>query len=55
MKDFLAGKLAKHNALAGGVKFVDALPKAAIGKILKRILREEAKKEIESGAVKAAL
>ncbi|KAK6378940.1 hypothetical protein LTS17_006643 [Exophiala oligosperma] len=41
-----AGKaLSKYKRLEGGVKFVDAIPKNASGKILKRILRDEAKKE----------
>ena len=48
VKKFLAGKLAKYMALAGGVKFRDVIPKNPSGKILKRLLREEARKEIEA-------
>ena len=55
VKKFLAGRLAKYKALEGGVKFVDAIPNSPSGKILMRILREEARKEIEARAVKAAL
>lgn len=55
VKKFLAGRLANYKALEGGVKFVDAIPNSPSGKILKRILREEARKEIEARAVKAAL
>ena len=43
--DWVAGKLSKLKRLDGGVRFVDVVPKNASGKILKRILREEAKKE----------
>lgn len=41
-----AGKLAKYKRLDGGVKFLDAIPKTASGKILKRELREWAKREV---------
>lgn len=37
--------LAKYKRLSGGVKFVNAIPKTASGKILKRVLREEAMRE----------
>lgn len=43
--DFAGARLAKYKRLEGGVKFVDAIPKTASGKILKRLLREVAKKE----------
>ncbi|KAK2739445.1 hypothetical protein FQN57_006574 [Myotisia sp. PD_48] len=43
---YTEGKLAKYKTLTGGVKFMDALPKNPSGKILKRLLREEAQKEI---------
>lgn len=39
-------RLAKYKRLDGGVKFVDSIPKTASGKILKRLLREEAKREL---------
>ncbi|PGH09006.1 hypothetical protein AJ79_05801 [Helicocarpus griseus UAMH5409] len=51
LQEFAAAKLAKYKYLSGGVKFVDAIPKNASGKILKRLLREQAKKEIEQGLV----
>lgn len=47
IKAYVAEKLAKYKQLEGGVVFVDALPKSASGKILKRELREQAKKELE--------
>jgi acyl-coenzyme A synthetase/AMP-(fatty) acid ligase len=40
-------KLAKYKELTGGVRFVDAIPKNSSGKILKRILREEAEAELK--------
>jgi 4-coumarate--CoA ligase len=55
---WLAAKVANHKKLRGGVKFVDAIPKSASGKILRRILKEEAKKEykeLEGRKLKAKL
>ncbi|KAH8650009.1 AMP-binding enzyme [Xylariales sp. PMI_506] len=46
--DFVAKSLAKYKRLDGGVRFVDAIPKNASGKILKRILRDQAKAEGKS-------
>lgn len=39
-------RLASYKQLIGGILFVDAIPKTPSGKILKRILREQAKKEM---------
>lgn len=47
VKTYVAEKLAKYKQLEGGVVFVATLPKSASGKILKRELREQAKKELE--------
>ncbi|KAL4962082.1 acyl--CoA ligase [Aspergillus stella-maris] len=47
VKGYLAARLARYKTLTGGVRFVNAIPKNASGKILKRVLREEAKKERE--------
>ena len=46
IKEFMDKTLAHYKRLDGGVKFVDAIPRSASGKILKRFLREEAKREI---------
>lgn len=46
VKKYSAGKLAKYKRLDGGVSFVDAISRNASGKILKRLLRELAKKEL---------
>jgi 4-coumarate--CoA ligase len=53
VKNFISGKLAAYKHLRGGVKFIDELPKNAIGKILRRKLRDRAK--AEQGGVKAKL
>lgn len=49
---WLATKVAKHKRLAGGVKFVDAIPKNPSGKILRKLLRDQAKTEVGDGAVR---
>lgn len=43
--DWLSGKVASHKRLRGGVKFIDAIPKSASGKILRRVLKEQAIQE----------
>jgi acyl-CoA synthetase (AMP-forming)/AMP-acid ligase II len=43
---WVEGRLAKYKKLEGGVKFVESIPKTPSGKILKRVLREQAKKEL---------
>ncbi|VDC00331.1 unnamed protein product [Peniophora sp. CBMAI 1063] len=42
---YIASRVAKHKQLLGGVVFIDAIPKSAAGKILRRELRERAKAE----------
>ena len=51
LQDFVAGKVAKHKHLRGGVKFVDEVPKLASGKIVRKKLREWA--EQDQAAVEA--
>lgn len=48
--DWLAGKIAGHKRLRGGLRFVDEIPKSASGKILRRVFKEQAKKEMMSKA-----
>ncbi|KAF2732344.1 acetyl-CoA synthetase-like protein [Polyplosphaeria fusca] len=52
VKKLISDKLASYKRLTGGVVFLNAIPKSPTGKILKRILREEAQKEMD---VKARL
>jgi 4-coumarate--CoA ligase len=52
LKDLVLGKLARYKTLERGVRFVDSIPKNASGKILKRILRDWAKKEKNRVALK---
>ncbi|KAH7416961.1 4-coumarate-CoA ligase-like protein [Cadophora sp. MPI-SDFR-AT-0126] len=47
VKKHCGERLARYKELTGGVKFVDAIPKNASGKILKRVLREMAKEEAD--------
>ena len=52
IQDWLAKQVAKHKRLVGGVKFVDAIPKNPSGKILRKILRDQAKAEQNGKASK---
>ncbi|KAK0503575.1 AMP binding protein [Armillaria luteobubalina] len=45
---WIKSKVAKHKYLRGGVVTIDVIPKSAAGKILRRQLRDLAKKEIRS-------
>ena len=45
---FMRERLASYKMLEGGTVFTDAIPKNPSGKILKRILREQAAKEMGS-------
>jgi len=40
VKDFVAGRVAPHKKLRGGVRFTDQVPKSASGKLLRREVRE---------------
>ena len=54
VKKLIAQKLASYKKLTGGVRFVDEIPKSASGKILKRLLREEAEEEARREGVEPA-
>lgn len=45
IQDFVAGKVAKHKRLTGGVMFVDVVPKLASGKIIRKLMREWASRD----------
>jgi len=42
---FVHDRVSQHKRLRGGVKFIKEVPKSASGKILRRVLKESAKKE----------
>jgi 4-coumarate--CoA ligase len=42
---WLSTKVAPHKQLRGGVRFIAEIPKNASGKLLRRVLKEQAKKE----------
>lgn len=46
VKTFVKERLADYKQLRGGVSFVGEIPKSAIGKLLRRELRERAKREM---------
>ncbi|EEH19618.1 hypothetical protein PABG_07815 [Paracoccidioides brasiliensis Pb03] len=52
---WLSGKVAPHKRLRGGVRFVDEIPKSASGKILRRVLKDRARKEDTVERAKAKL
>ncbi|KAL4884443.1 hypothetical protein BJY04DRAFT_225644 [Aspergillus karnatakaensis] len=43
LKEYVKSNLARHKQLRGGVVFLDEVPKSASGKILRRILRDQAR------------
>ncbi|KAF4989757.1 hypothetical protein FGRMN_8908 [Fusarium graminum] len=47
--DWLASRVVRYKQLRGGVVFVDAIPKVPSGKILRKALRERAKREVSNG------
>ncbi|KAE8134985.1 hypothetical protein BDV38DRAFT_294956 [Aspergillus pseudotamarii] len=49
---WLDGKVAYHKRLRGGVRFVDAIPKSVSGKILRRVLKKQAKEEARAPVAK---
>ena len=55
IKDYVKQNLAQHKQLRGGVIWLDAIPKSPSGKILRRELRELAKKEPKQNSLQARL
>ena len=52
VKKWIADRLASYKQLRGGVVFVSEIPKNAIGKFLRRELRDRAKGELGKGRAK---
>ncbi len=46
VKDFVSAKVVRYKRLAGGVEFVDAIPKNPSGKILRRQLRDATRERL---------
>ncbi|CAE6532713.1 unnamed protein product [Rhizoctonia solani] len=55
VQTWIQSKVARHKFLRGGVSVVEAIPKSAAGKILRRQLRDLAKKEMAAAGPKAKL
>ncbi|CEL60419.1 hypothetical protein RSOLAG1IB_09625 [Rhizoctonia solani AG-1 IB] len=55
VQTWIQSKVAKHKFLRGGVSVIEAIPKSAAGKILRRQLRDLAKKELDTAKPKAKL
>lgn len=47
IEQWMSQRVARHKQLAGGVVFIDEVPKSPSGKIQRKILREWAKKDAE--------
>jgi 4-coumarate--CoA ligase len=47
IEKWMAGRVAKHKQLSGGVVFIEEVPKSPSGKIQRKELREWAKKDAE--------
>ncbi|KAF4447301.1 hypothetical protein F53441_9144 [Fusarium austroafricanum] len=47
--DWLTNRVVKYKQLRGGVVFVNTIPKVPSGKILRKVLREQAKREVSNG------
>jgi len=47
IQDWLAQRMANHKRLRGGVKFVEEIPKSTSGKILRRVLKDKARQELQ--------
>lgn len=54
---WMFNKVAKHKRLVGGIQFVDEVPKLASGKIVRKLLKEWAKRDAPmlEGKIKARL
>lgn len=53
--EWLNAKVGPPKKLRGGVRFIKEVPKSQAGKILRRVLKDQAKKEDEAETPKAKL
>ncbi len=49
---WVGDRVAEHKKLRGGVRFIDEIPKNASGKLLRRVLKEQAKAEDRAAGAK---
>lgn len=52
IRKWVADNMANHKRLRGGIRFIQEVPKSASGKILRRVLKEQALKEEEAPKAK---
>ncbi|KAH6650797.1 hypothetical protein F5144DRAFT_638043 [Chaetomium tenue] len=52
LADWVATQVAPHKKLRGGIRFVDQIPKSPSGKVLRRVMREQVKKEERASGAK---
>lgn len=52
IKDFMSTYLVKYKSLDGGIVFIDSIPKNPAGKILRKVLKERARKESQDSLFK---
>ena len=52
---WVAENVASHKRLRGGIRFIEEIPKSASGKILRRVLKDQAKEEDNKSGKKAKL
>ena len=55
LQKFVQGKKTKSKWISGGVEFLDAIPKSASGKILRRLLRDRERMSKSAAKVAAKL
>ncbi|OZJ01376.1 hypothetical protein BZG36_05625 [Bifiguratus adelaidae] len=55
IRAYVDGKVANHKKLRGGVRIIDAIPKSASGKILRRILKDKINEEQRGTGTSAKL
>jgi 4-coumarate--CoA ligase len=48
IQEWMKSRVARHKYLAGGIKFVNEVPRLASGKIQRKTLREWAKRDAEA-------
>lgn len=53
--EWLEKKVAPHKRLRGGIRFIDEIPRSSAGKVLRRVLVEQAKNEEDGQRMKPKL